>query len=187
MEQKTSNTALLVMDMQDGIVAMLPDATKILGNVSKAIAAAREHNIPVIYVVVGFRKGIPEVSENSSKMFAGGKAHFSTLDLDAFMKVHSDLAQAEGEVTVIKRRVSAFTGSDLEVILRAYGIQHIVLTGIATSGVVLSTLREAADKDYKITVLADCCADRDEEVHNVLTTKVFPGQADVVNVEDWIK
>jgi nicotinamidase-related amidase len=187
MEQKTSNTALLVMDMQDGIVAMLPDATKILGNVSKAIAAAREHNIPVIYVVVGFRKGIPEVSENSSKMFAGNKALFSTLDLDAFMKVHSDLAPAEGEVTVIKRRVSAFTGSDLEVILRAYGIQHIVLTGIATSGVVLSTLREAADKDYKITVLADCCADRDEEVHNVLTTKVFPGQADVVNVEEWIK
>ncbi len=107
--------------------------------------------------------------------------------MDDFMRVHPDLAPAEGEVTVVKRRVSAFTGSDLEVILRAFGIKHLVLTGIATGGVVLSTLREAADKDYKLTVLADCCADRDEEVHRVLTTKVFVNQADVLSVEEWIK
>ena len=69
--------------------------------------------------------------------------------------------------------------------LSAFGISHLVLTGIATSGVVLSTLREAADKDYRITVLSDCCADRDEEVHRVLTTKVFPNQADVLTVAEW--
>lgn len=186
MQQQTSNTALLVMDMQVGIVAMLPAATAILDNIAKAIAAARSQNIPVIYVVVGFRNGAPEVSERSSKTFAAGKAHFATLNMDEFMKVHPSLAPAEGEVTVIKRRVSAFTGSDLEVLLRAFGIQHVVLTGIATSGVVLSTLREAADKDYKITVLSDGCADRDEEVHRVLTSKVFPGQADVITVDEWI-
>ncbi len=62
-----------------------------------------------------------------------------------------------------------------------------MLAGIATSGVVLSTLREAADKDFKITVLSDCCADRDEEVHRVLTTKVFPRQADVMTAEEWSK
>jgi nicotinamidase-related amidase len=73
----------------------------------------------------------------------------------------------------------------LEVVLRSFEIKHLVLSGIATSGVVLSTLREAADKDYSITVLSDCCADRDEEVHRVLTTKVFTRQADVVTVEEW--
>ncbi len=185
METNTQNTALLVMDMQAGIVAMLPAASAVIENTAKAIAIARKRNIPVIYVVVGFRNGIPEVSERSSKNFAAGKAHFLTLNMDEFMKVHPNLAPANGEVTVIKRRVSAFTGSDLEVILRAYGIKHMVLTGISTSGVVLSTLREAADKDYRLTVLADCCADRDEEVHRVLTTKVFPGQADVRTVDEW--
>jgi nicotinamidase-related amidase len=60
-----------------------------------------------------------------------------------------------------------------------------VLTGISTSGVVLSTLREAADKDYQITVLSDCCADMDDEVHRVLTTKIFPRQADVLTVQEW--
>ena len=187
MEQQSPNTALLVMDMQDGIVAMLPDAAAILSNVAKAITTARSNNIPVIYVVVGFRNGVPEVSETSTKSFAAGKAHFSTLNMDDFMRVHADISPADGEVTVVKRRVSAFTGSDLEVVLRAYSIKQLVLTGISTSGVVLSTIREAADKDYKLTVLSDCCADRDEEVHRVLITKVFPGQADVLTVEEWCK
>lgn len=67
---------------------------------------------------------------------------------------------------VTQKRGSAFAGSNLELILRSKGIRHLVLTGIATSGMVLSTLREA-DKDFQITVLADCCADGDEEVHRV--------------------
>jgi nicotinamidase-related amidase len=93
-------------------------------------------------------------------------------------------ARAEDPV-VVKKRVSAFSGSDLEVLLRSSEITHLVLAGIATSGVVLSTLREAADKDYRLTVLSDGCADTDEEVHRVLIEKVFPRQADVVSVNEW--
>jgi nicotinamidase-related amidase len=186
MEQNTQNTALLVMDMQVGIVAMLPTGETFIGNVAKAIANAREKKIPVIFVTVGFRQGAPEISMNN-KGFSGNKERFANTNMDEFMKVHPGIAPQAGEVTVIKRRVSAFTGSDLEVILRALGIQHIILTGIATSGVVLSTLREAADKDYRLTVIADCCADGDEEVHRVLTTKVFPRQADVLELEEWSK
>ena len=93
--------------------------------------------------------------------------------------------QTPGDFIVTKKRVSAFTGSDLEVLLRAIDVKHLVLSGIATGGVVLSTLREAADKDYKITVLSDCCADIDAEVHRVLTTKIFPRQATVITSLDF--
>jgi len=186
METNSKNTALLVMDMQMGILAMLQTAAAPTGNVAKAIASARAAQLPVVFVTVGFRLGAPEVSINN-KSFSAGKERFASVNMDEFTRVHPDLAPVNGEVTVMKRRVSAFTGSDLEVVLRSFGIQHIVLTGIATSGVVLSTLREAADKDYRITVLADCCADADEEVHRVLTTKVFPRQADVVTLEEWVK
>jgi nicotinamidase-related amidase len=86
---------------------------------------------------------------------------------------------------VLKKRVSAFTGSDLDLVLRSRGITDLVLAGLATSGVVLSTLREAADRDYRLTVLADACADRDDEVHRVLLGKVFPRQAEVLTVADW--
>jgi nicotinamidase-related amidase len=185
MEQKTSNTALVVLDMQAGILPRLPDSATVIANNAKAIAKARENKIPVIFVTVGFRRGAPEVSVNN-KSFAAGKESFAAVDMDAFMAVHPDLAPMAGEVIVTKRRVSAFTGSDFEVVLRAFGIQHIVLTGGATSGAVLSTLREASDKDYRLTVIADCCADGDEEVHRVLTTKIFTRQADVVGVNEWL-
>jgi len=182
MEQ--NNTALLVMDMQAGIVAMLPDSAAILDKVAAAISNARNSNIPVIYVVVGFRDGAPEISLNN-KGFSASIERFANVNMAEFMAVHPAVAPVGDEITVIKRRVSAFTGSDLEVVLRAKNIKHIVLTGIATSGVVLSTVREAADKDYQITVLADGCADGDAEVHSVLTGKVFPRQADVIDVSDW--
>jgi nicotinamidase-related amidase len=180
------NTALLVMDMQSSILGMLPDAPAFVANVAKAIASARNKKIPVIYVVVGFRQGTPEISPNN-KTFAPNKERFASLSMEDFLKIHPDLAPQAGEVTVVKRRVSAFTGSDLEVILRAMGIHHMVLTGIATSGVVLSTLIEASDKDYGLTVLTDCCADGDEEVHRVLTTKIFSRRADVLTLAEWSK
>jgi len=96
------------------------------------------------------------------------------------------LTPLEGDVVVTKRRVSAFTGSDLEVVLRAKGINHLVLCGISTSGVVLSTTREAADRDYKLTILSDLCFDADPEVHAVLMGKVFPRQATVQTSEEWM-
>ena len=186
MEQNTQHTALLVMDMQVGILGNFPGAAPLIENVAKAITHARENKIPIIYVVVGFRQGAPEVSLNN-KSFGAGKERFAKMDMTQFMTVHLDLAPQEGEVVVTKRRVSAFTGSDLEVVLRAYSIQRLILTGIATSGVVLSTLIEAADKDYSMTVIEDCCADGDEEVHRVLTTKIFSKRADVVTLQDWMK
>jgi nicotinamidase-related amidase len=99
--------------------------------------------------------------------------------------VHAELTPLPGEPVIVKRRVSAFSGSDLDVLLRATGADTLVLAGIATSGVVLSTLRQAADLDYRLTVLADACADRDEEVHRVLTEKVFPRQALVTTTDEW--
>jgi nicotinamidase-related amidase len=85
-----------------------------------------------------------------------------------------------GEIVVIKHRVGAFFATDLDMILRANEIDTLVLCGIATSGVVLSTLRHAADADYRIVVLRDCCSDADPEVHACPLNKVFPRQATVV-------
>jgi nicotinamidase-related amidase len=185
MEQNSQNKALLVMDMQTTILARLPNTSMLISQVAKTIANARDRKIPVIYVVVGFRQGAPEISGNN-KGFAANKNMMAAANMEEMTKIHPDIAPLQGEVTVVKRRVSAFTGSDLEVVLRAQGIRHLVLTGIATSGVVLSTLREAADKDFNLTVLSDCCADADEEVHRVLTTKIFPRQADVLTMEEWM-
>jgi nicotinamidase-related amidase len=175
--------ALLVMDVQRVVVDRYPDPDY-LPRLRGAITAARAAGVPVIYAVVGFRPGYPEVS-GRNKMFGGLTRSPATAGGEEATRVHPDLAPEPGDVVVTKRRVSAFAGSDLDMVLRAGDVDHLVLTGVATSGVVLSTLRQAADLDYGLTVLADGCLDADPEVHRVLTEKVFPQQADVTTVADW--
>ena len=85
-----------------------------------------------------------------------------------------------------KKRVGAFSTTNLAARLTARGIDTLILSGIATSGVVLSTLRDAADRDYRLFVLSDICADMDAEVHiAALTEKVFPRQADVIDLDGF--
>jgi nicotinamidase-related amidase len=175
-------TALLVMDIQEEIVARFGDDAKLLERLRTAIEAARAHGVLVIYVKVQFRPGYPEINPRNQTFSllaeSGGLS-------GAGARVHSAVEPQPGDVEVIKKRVSAFAGSDLQVILRSNDIRHLVLTGIATSGVVLSTLRQAADMDYELTVLSDGCADLDPEVHRVLLEKVFPRQATVTDVDAW--
>ena len=179
-----ASTALLVMDVQQSIVDRFAGDEGYLPRLATAVKAARGSGVRVIYVIIGFRAGYPEVSERNKSFGAiSGTGRFA--EGDPGSAIHPAVAPASGDVIVTKRRVSAFAGSDLEVVPRAGGIDHLVLAGIATSGVVLSSLRQAADLDYRLTVLADGCLDADPEVHRVLTEKVFPRQADVVRVADW--
>jgi nicotinamidase-related amidase len=178
-------TALLIMDVQQGIVERFAGDAGYLGRLATAITAARAADVMVSYVTVTFRPGYPEVSDRNKSFAAiAGTGRFT--DGDTGTQIPAAVAPAPGEAVVTKRRVSAFTGSDLDVLLRARRIEHLVLAGIATSGVVLSTLRQAADLDYRLTVLADGCLDGDPEVHQVLLHKVFPRQAEVTSVAGWV-
>jgi nicotinamidase-related amidase len=173
--------ALMIMDVQRGIVERYADEAYLDG-LCRAIAAARAGGMPVLFVRVGFRPGWPEVSDHNQSFRAiKERAQGPTLG-----EVHPDLGLQPDDVIITKKRVSAFTGSDLEVILRAQNIRHLVLAGIATSGVVLSTVREAADRDYALTVLEDGCRDSDPEVHRVLMEKVFVRQAQVTTIASFV-
>src|SRR6478609_4193160 len=181
MTNQAQRSALLVMDVQAGIIDRVADGAAYLARVTETVRAARVQGVPVIHVVVGFRPGMPEASPKNLAV--------STLlqQRPPFLIDPRPLLTPEGsEIIVTKRRVSAFTGSDLEVALRSAQIDHLVLCGIVTSGVVLSTVREAADRDYRLSVLADLCADPDPEVHALLMNKVFPRQARVLSAAEWL-
>ena len=108
-------------------------------------AAARASGAKVIYVVVGFRAGYPEVSPRN-KSFSAAERHVRPRR--AGTEIHAVVAPAEGEVVVTKHRVGAFLGTDLDMVLRANGIETMIMAGIATSGGgVRLTLRYAADAD----------------------------------------
>ncbi|MCX5232434.1 cysteine hydrolase [Streptomyces sp. NPDC006553] len=181
-----TKSALLVMDVQRDVVAIADDGSGYLPRLRRAIDGARDAGIPVIYVVMGLRPGDPEVSPRNRVMANVLRAGLFR-EGESGTEIHDDIAPQEGDVVVTKRRGSAFSGSDLDLVLRARDIDSLVLTGIATSAVVLSTLWHAIDLDFGLTVLPDACLDTDPEVHMMLTEKLFPQWADVVAVEDWLK
>ena len=182
-----ANAALLIMDVQNGIVDRYSDASaSLLAALATATTAAHSAGVPVILVRVAFRPGSPEIS-GRNRTFSAIAAVGGMGDDDPVTQIHPALTPQPNDILVTKKRVSAFAGSDLDVVLRSLNVDSLVLAGIATSGVVLSTLRQAADLDYELTVLRDGCADAAPEVHRVLLDKVFPRQATIIDVEAWVK
>lgn len=186
MEQQ-SKTALLVMDLQLNILShMQKDSALLLKNTAGAIEKARAAKIPIIYVIVKFREGLIDINPSNkflSKFLSSGDTF---TEAGKLCEVHPSIAPLPGDITVIKSRMSAFAGTDLEVILKSLGVNHLVLSGFSISGVVLSTVRDGGDRDYQLTVLSDCVADNSDEVSKVLLETVFPMQADVISSENWL-
>jgi len=178
-----SKTALLVMDYQNGIIPMVPNPEELLAGAREAIDLVRSHGGTIGYVRVGFADA-GEIGGAMGKR-VGGTAALEHFHADhANTQIHADVAPQEGDIVVRKIRVGPFGSTDLHEQLQARGIDTLVLAGISTSGVVLSTVRDAHDRDYRLIVLADLCADRDPEVHEVLIGKVFPGQAEVIGAAE---
>ncbi|WP_327351038.1 cysteine hydrolase family protein [Streptomyces sp. NBC_01304] len=181
-----ANSALLVMDVQRDVVAIADDGSGYLTRLRRAIDGARAAGIPVIYVVMTLRPGDAAAGPRN-KVLANVLRAGLFREGAPGTEIHDEVAPQERDIVVTKRRGSAFSGSDLDLVLRARDIDSLVLTGIATSAVVLSTLWHAVDLDFGLTVLADACLDTDPEVHTMLTEKLFPQWADVLAVEDWVK
>lgn len=179
-----ATTAVLLMDFQNDQVGRVPEEERktLLAAAKTMLATARKTGMAVIYITVGFRPGYPEVHPRNklfSMVKAGGRLQLNT----PATEIHSEVAAAPGEVILNKVRVGAFSTTPLETVLRARGITTLVLGGIATSGVVLSTVRSAADADYSVVVISDACADFNAETHRVLLSNVLPAQGDVVTAD----
>ena len=179
--------ALLVMDYQVGIVGRIADGDELLARMNAAITLAREHGMAVGYVRVALtddeRDAIPERNKSFSALASSGSAMHADAPETA---VHDAVAPAPDDIVVRKQRVGPFSTTDLAEQLAARDIDTLVLAGISTSGVVLSTVRHAADADYRLYVLSDATADTDPEVHQVLMTKVFPRQAWVITTDELV-
>jgi nicotinamidase-related amidase len=158
------SVALLVMDYQVDTLTRFMTAAQsadAVACVPNLIATARDAGIMVIHVVVAFRPGHPEVSPRNP-VFSALKANGMAVAGSEGAEIHPAAAAREGEPIVVKHRISPFV--DLETLLRANGIDTLVLAGVHTSGVVLSTVRHAGDLDYRLVVVRDCCADPDAEL-----------------------
>ncbi len=158
-------TAVLIMDYQNRQLSSFSEEfqKEILRRANEVLAKARREGMHVIYVEVVRGERTPE------------------------SEIHPAITPKSGEMVLTKRRVGPFSTTNLDEVLKKQGIETLVLMGISTSGCVLTTVRCAADRDYKLVVLSDCCADRDDEVQRVLMGKLFPRQASVVTSRQFFQ
>jgi nicotinamidase-related amidase len=185
----TAHTALLSMDLQTAIVSIYTKGdSDLIRRAAAVLKEAREHRLSVIHVQVGFRPGLPEISLRNPLLSAiKNSVQHQQLFQGVAGAIHSAVEPQQEDILITKHRISAFAGTDLDMILRARDIDTLILFGIATSGVVLSTLLHASDADYRLIVVKDCCADLDAEVHGCLVEKVFPRLATVLGASECIK
>jgi len=184
-----ARTAVLSMDVQTAIVSIyVKDEVAFLARTAAVLDRARSLEMRVIHVRVGFRPNLPEIGQRNP-LFASIKnspKHRQIFE-GAAGEIHPAVAPEGNDVVVVKHRVSAFTGTDLDLILRANELDTLVLFGIATSGVVLSTFLHAFDADYRLAVIKDCCADLDAETHGCLVDKLFPRYGTVLSSAEFLE
>lgn len=174
-------SVLLAMDFQNGIVGMAPEPDALLERVKGAIADVRAAGGTIGYVRIAFTEddlaAVPETNKAFSRIAEVGGMHHE----DAATQIDERIAPEAGDIVVRKTRVGGMSTTDLHQQLTGRGIDTLVLTGISTSGVVLSTLLDAADRDYRVIVLSDGVADQRSDVHDVLLNTVFPSRAHVID------
>jgi nicotinamidase-related amidase len=175
-----ARTALLVMDYQTGIMGRVSDGAALLAAARETIDLVRGQGGQIGYVRVGFADGEAPTGTMGSRI--GAEAARTTFHADApATQVHDEVAPQDGDIVVRKTRVGPFLTTDLDAQLRSRGVDTLLLAGISTSGVVLSTVRDGHDRDYRLIVISDLCADPEPDIHEFLVGRIFPRQAEVID------
>ena len=187
-ELDLNSTALIIADFYAEAMNTVPHALE-RGVVEKAQAlqeTARGVGIMLLYTATVFRDGYPEISPRN-KTFSERKSSGQPAVSDPIAIIHPQVAPRPGEPVIGKHRVNPFYQTDLEMILRANGVETLALFGYATSGVILSMVRYGADADFRLVVVEDCCVDREAEVHDFLINRIFPRQTTIASSTEVIR
>ncbi|MEW6553045.1 MAG: isochorismatase family cysteine hydrolase [Actinomycetota bacterium] len=151
-------SALLIIDMlndfiEEGGALVVPGARRIVPRLQVILAAARDRDIPVIYVTDSHREDDHE--------FRYWPAHAVSDTWGG--AVVDDLRPRQGDYIVPKRRYSAFFGTDLDNYLREMGVRKLYLAGVLTNICVYATALDASMRNYGVAVFTDGVASLSEE------------------------
>jgi len=138
-----------------------------IANTAEAIRKARAAGVKIAYVRVGFSQDYRECPPKSQIFQGAKKAGLFKLGTWG-TEVHPALAPQPGDFDIVKHRVSPFYATSLEAILRSNGIERLYVSGVSTSGAVLSAAKDGHDRDYEVYVLDDCCAAITDEQHQAV-------------------
>jgi maleamate amidohydrolase len=173
-----ARTALLVMHYQTDIMALFPSvAPTLLENTRALCDAARHKGVSVYFAQIRFSPGYPEVSP----LNRNGQG-IRQLGLFINDEISPELGRQPQEPLIVAHRASVFFGTDLQVRLSAKGIDTLLMAGIASTGVVLSSVAYASDADFRLFTVKDCCYDPDQVVHDHLFSTAFDSRTTVLSL-----
>ena len=163
-----TRVALIVYDMQVGIVSQLPDGMTMVQRVAEVRQAARDGGVRVVYTRhMSLPKEVAGASQLRTAMawqhvdrVADVKPPFLR-DSPGF-QITPELAPASTEVVFDKITMSAFEGTPLNIALRDCGVTAFMIVGIALEVGIEPTVRHATDLGYVPIVVADACGSRDK-------------------------
>ena len=183
-------SALLLQDLQNELLKgdrpVVPlNGAQLIANCQKLLAKARETGMAVVYVRVSRRPDMRDAPRPPLGADTPAAAP-SLIEGSEGAEVVSELAPEPGDVVVTKHTTSPFNTTDIEVFLRRFGIDTLILTGYSTTGVVEGSLRDARDKDYDCVVVRDCCAAGTVLEHDTCMDVVFPRMAWVADADEVI-
>jgi nicotinamidase-related amidase len=189
------DSAFLVLHFQNGVAhpdgvwgkKLYPQVVKngSIGNTKKALEAARDKGMLVIYVNIAWRPGFPELPEDTCALLREAKEKNKCLRGSWGAEVIKELKPKENEIIVINFGSDGFEGTDLDLILRANKINHIYVTGQCTEHVVATTVKRAVNMGYTATVLKDCTSGFTDQNYEAML-KILPLYGELITSSEFI-
>lgn len=185
LELNASTTALVVIDLQEGILPFAAGphtAPDVVERAARLAEKFRAHGSPVVMVRVGWSPDYAEALKQPVDAPSPAKAL-----PENWWHYPAALGKADSDLEVTKRQWGAFYGTDLELQLRRRGIDTLVLCGISTNIGVESTARNAWELGFRLIIAEDACSAGSPEQHQSSVTHIFPRIARVRRVEEILQ
>ena len=186
-----AKTALIVVDMQNGFMmpgvshALCEEAVNVVPNINRIAAAVRATGGTVVWIkntataetrqswsVKAAMDGVEKTVQRADAMALGSKGH----------ELWADLEVRPDDLTVQKTRFSAFIqgSSNLEALLRAKGIDTVIITGTVTNVCCESTARDAMMRNFRTIMVTDANAANSDALHNASLTAFYLTFGDIM-------
>jgi nicotinamidase-related amidase len=193
-------TAVLVIDVQTDLVkakeepfnavTKMAESKGMIGNIAKVITAARKARMPVVFIGHVHRADNTDAIPTITDLMLQGLVpppRVAMVEGTPGAQIVNELKPAPGDYVVWKRRSNAFYSSDLELMLRAWGIDTVIIGGAVTNGCVANTARGARERDLHVIILSDCVACMIPEDDEYFLKKVFPREGRVRTSDEIIQ
>lgn len=166
-------TALILIDLQKDFLSQLPAdrAAAVVAGAGRLVEAARTAGAPVIWVKQVFKADL-------SDAFLQMRDHAisAVIEGTSGAELADGLVPADGEPVLIKKRYSAFYGTDLDERLRALGVEQVILSGINIHACIRMAALDAYQRDYRV-LLPTGAMDGYDDAHNDISLKYLDGRA----------